>query len=509
MGLIELGAALPATLPLLVAVPFAGAILAFVVGGRWAVAVGIVTAMCTLVLAVALAGSASAEVVVHTVGGWGAPLGIDLRADGVSAGLVLTTAVVGAAVSVYAIHHPASRVRSGSTPASAWFWPLWLGAWASMNALLVAADAFTAYICLELVTVSAVGLVILDGGPRAFAAALRYLLAAFAGSLAYLAGVTVAYATTDVLEFGGIGEALPSSPVGAAAIGLMTVGLAVKAALFPLHFWLPDAHSRAPAPSSAILSGLVVTAGAYLLMRVWLDTIPAPLTASWAPVLGTIAVLALLWGTVRAVRAPGMKILLAYSTVAHVGLVLLAIPIGLAATTAGGQLGAGGSAAADALGGGTVLAISHALSKAALFLAAGTLVHAAGDEHDDRFERLAHVGRRVPIVLVAVILAGANLAGLPGTTGAAGKAQLHAAADASGAHAWGFVLDASTFLTLAYLAVVLWWITGGRHLSGSGPSGRADAARPVSLLLQVPALGLALAAIAAAWVVPGVVWSGR
>src|SRR5918996_5724991 len=173
----------------------------------------------------------------YSVGGWGAPLGIDLYADGLSVVMLLMTTVIGVFVSVYAVGYFADR--------PSYFWPLWLFLWGALNALFLSGDVFNLYVTLELITLAAVGLVTLAGHLTAVAAALRYLLAALLGSLLYLLGVALLYASSGVLDVAFLGRAMTAGTVSAAAAALMTVGLALKTALFPLHFWLPRAHAEA------------------------------------------------------------------------------------------------------------------------------------------------------------------------------------------------------------------------------------------------------------------------
>jgi multicomponent Na+:H+ antiporter subunit D len=470
--------------PLVILVPFAGAVAGFAAGARGSQAIGIVTSLLTAGAVGALAWAVAATGPgTHAIGGWEPPLGIALRADGLAVAFLSVTSAVGLAVGLYAMR------SFPATPPGVWagrvsFWPLWLGLWASMNALYLAGDTFNAYVCLELITLGGVALVMLSGAPRALAAGLRYLLAAFFGSLAYLTGIAIAYALAGALDMLLVAERLASDAAGVpvvAALGLMTAGVAVKAALFPLHFWLPDAHSRAPAAGSAILSGLVVTAGLYLLLRLWFTVAPAWVTGDWSLLLGLAGAAALIVGSYRAVRSSRLKLLLAHSTVAQVGLVVLAVPIGLGWHPSDPAAGV----ALEAQSGGVTLAVAHGLAKAALFLAAGALVHAAGT---DELRELRGVGRRMPLVVAAMVLAGASLTGLPWTGGYAGKHLLLHAAEVGGQWWWWLALWLSLPLTAAYVLLLLW-----RAVAAS-PAGRSRHSEPVPLTMQLAPLVLALAA---------------
>ncbi len=199
------------------------------------------------------------------LGGWQPGLGIALRADGLTALLLSMSALIGLAAGVYASAYftdAGQRAR---------FWPQWLLLVTALHALLLSADLFNLYVTLELLGLSAVTLSTLGGGADALRAALRYLTVGLLGSLSFLAGVTLVYAAYGTLYMFSLAGQLPAGPASWLALTLMSAGLLLKCALFPLHFWLPPAHASAPAPVSAALSALVVKAAFYLLMRLWLD----------------------------------------------------------------------------------------------------------------------------------------------------------------------------------------------------------------------------------------------
>jgi formate hydrogenlyase subunit 3/multisubunit Na+/H+ antiporter MnhD subunit len=204
-------------------------------------------------------------------------LGIDLYADGLSLLMLMVTALVGLGISVYS---------SGyfKRDKAVHFWPLWMFLWAALNALFLSGDIFNLYVTLELMGLAAVALVALAGGADALTSAMRYLLVSLLGSLAYLLGVALLYHGFGSVDIAILAQRVEPSPAARAAVGLMSVGLLLKTALFPLHFWLPPAHASAPAPVSALLSALVVKASFYILLRLWLEIFPLPHSAlgRWA-----------------------------------------------------------------------------------------------------------------------------------------------------------------------------------------------------------------------------------
>jgi len=290
-----------------------------------------------------------------------------------------------------------------------------------------------------------VPLVSLDGRPETIAAALRYLLFALLGSILYLLGAVLlygAYGTLDIIMLSG---RIRAEPVAWAAISLLTAGLLAKAALYPFHLWLPPAHAGAPAPASAILSGLVVKAPFFLVVRLWFDVMPRMPERAAAQVLGILGAAAIILGSVVALRQARLKLLIAYSTVAQIGYLFLIFPLAIRPET-------GHPWSTTAWTGGMLQAISHAFAKAAMFMAAGLIAEALGH---DRVVRLAGVGRALPITVFAFGLGGLSLIGLPPSGGFIAKAMLLTAAVSEGQWWWAVVVLAGGLLAGGYVFVVL------------------------------------------------------
>lgn len=422
-------------LPWLVLLPLAWATGAFLLGpGRGArLAIAGLAAQCALAffLAGALPGAGPLQ---HVAGGWGAPLGIDLAADGLAAIMLLLAQGVALLLALYARSYFA-----GGGAAARHFWPLAGFLIAGMNALILSADLFNLYVTLEIVGLAAVGLVAAGGGAQQLAAALRYLFATLLGSGAYLLGVALIYGaygtvSLDLLEV--LVDADAPRAVWLAA-ALMFAGLALKTALFPFHFWLPPAHGGAPAPVSALLSALVVKASFYLILRLWLGPFaPLASAAAWLPAL--LGSAAILWGSWQAIRAERLKLLVAWSTVAQLGYLFLVFPL-LA------PLG-------TALAAGVMQAVSHGLAKAAMFAAAGVVVHVTGR---DTVAGVAGVAQRLPLTLFAFALAGVTLMGLPPSGGFLAKWLLLDAALEQGAWALAAVIIVGGLLAAVYVFRVL------------------------------------------------------
>lgn len=368
----------------------------------------------------------------HSVGGWGAPLGIDLYMDGLSLLMLWLTGVVGSLVSGYALDY------FRSTPSNALgFWPLWLLLWSGLNALFLSADIFNFYVTLEMLTLAAVPLVSLAGGQIAFEAAMRYLLYALLGSLVYLLGVALIYAGTGTLATDQLQQILTDSPLNWLALTLISVGLITKMALFPLHIWLPTAHANAPAPVSALLSALVVKGSFYLLLRFWFDIMPQSLLLGPATLLGILGAAAIFYGSLQALQQTRLKLLIAYSTVAQLGYLMLIFPL------------AGSLAWAGVI----FHALSHGLAKAALFLAAGNILYCLGHDRLDDFTHPRQPG--LPLAFLTFAIASIGIMGLPPSGGFLAKWLLLQAALESGQWWWVIVILSGSLLAAAYVFRVL------------------------------------------------------
>ncbi|MFN3594400.1 MAG: complex I subunit 5 family protein [Thiobacillaceae bacterium] len=421
----------------LILLPLVWASLAFLAGPGRGGRLAIMALSAQFALALWLAGGLEESGArVHAVGGWGAPLGIDLMADGLSTVMLLLTQAVALPIAVYAQAYFAdAHHRHEAT----WFWPLAGFLMAAMNALFLSADLFNLYVTLELLGLAAVGLVAVAGGAAQIAAAMRYLLVSLVASGAYLMGVALIYGTYGTVSIATLTPLVAvHTPLAVwLAAGLMVAGLMAKTALFPFHFWLPPAHGGAPAPVSALLSALVVKASFYLILRLALGPF-APLAEMAAWLAGGLGAAAILWGSWQALRTRHIKRLVAWSTVAQLGYLFLIFPL---LATDGLALQAG-----------VMQAVAHGLAKAAMFAAAGVLLLATGR---DTLDGLAGVAGRLPLTLFAFGLAGVTIMGLPPSGGFLAKWLLIDAALLSGQWGWVALIIVGGLLAAGYVFRVL------------------------------------------------------
>ena len=426
---------------LLIVLPLTGALLTFLVckHAHW-IGAGVALAVNGVLAILITDLIASQQSHRYALGDWGAPLGIELYLDGLSAVMLMMSALTGLGVSLYAFAY--FRLQPGGNDQSTAFWPLWLFLWTGLNALFLSADIFNLYVTLELIGLAAVALTALAGSQAALTSAMRYLLISLLGSLCYLLGVALLYHTYATVDLALLAGRINAQPATQAALALMTVGLLLKSALFPLHFWLPPAHGSAAAPVSALLSALVVKASFYLLLRLWLELFHS-IHSLMPDLLGWLGAAAILWGSLQALRQIRLKLLIAYSTVAQLGYFFLVFPL------AGGQ---SDEMLGSAWQGGLYMLFAHALAKSAMFLAAGNIQLFGGH---DRILLLDRIAQRLPLTLAAFSLAGVSIMGLPPSGGFIGKWLLLEAAIAQERWGYAMVILLGGLLAAAYVFKVI------------------------------------------------------
>ncbi len=422
----------------------------------------------------------------YHVGGWQAPLGISLNADGPALLMLLMTGITGLGITLYARGYFSFRIAGPKKPGrherqERFFWPLWLILWAALNGLFLSGDIFNLYVTLELVTVSAAALSALSGKPASQIAAFRYLLVSLLGSLSYLLGVVFIYKTYGVLDLAMLRSLSAPGNGMSAALALMSVGLLLKTALFPMHFWLPPAHANALAPVSSILSSLVIKGSFYLIFRLWFDIFHTVLPPSAFTLLGILGTGAILWGALQAIRQQRLKLLVAYSTVSQIGYLFIAFPLAHLETSLHVWAAV------------IFMALSHSFAKSAMFMAAGTIYLHVGH---DRIKDLTGIRTLLPVTVFAYSIAGVSLMGLPPSGGFIAKWLLLTSSLASSQWWWGVVIMVGSLLASVYIFRVVsrfFVVPEGQKIRKS---------RHHSPLLEWPALTLAVMALLLGLIAP-------
>lgn len=463
---------------LAVALPLAACLLA-VLAGRFAAGLILVTGPLLLIQAGLLIMQLNAFGPLNSpLGGWTPPLGIALGADGFSGTFIAAAALIMTVTGLYARRPFATN--TGESARSFTFWPLFFAMWTALNVIFLGRDLFSIYVALELLTLAAIGMVAYGGT----APALRYMTFALMGSLAYLTGVALLYASAGTMDIDLLATLVEPQRATMLAGGLMTAGLLAKTALFPLHAWLPPAHGNAPATASALLSALVIKASFFVTVRIWFSVMPEAQSQWLIQTLGALGAAAVLIGSLLAIRQERLKLVIAYSTVAQIGYLFFIFPL------------SDGSAfalpwAAGAWSGGMFHAVAHAFAKAALFLAAGIVIEAVGH---DRIRDLTGLARALPVTFTAFGIAAVSIMGLPPSGGFMAKYLLLTSALEGGQVIYALVMIVGGLLAAVYMFRPL-----SRAFTGTGmPQIKAVATGrqllPLSLALVSLVLGLASSA---------------
>lgn len=290
----------------------------------------------------------------------------------------------------------------------------------AMLGVVLAADLVTLFLFFEALGLVAFLLVVHTGTPESYRAGIQYFWMTVLGGVALLAGVMLVYAIGGGTLLPGM---LPAAEHRGAAAALLVLGFGVKAGMVPVHFWLPNAHPVAPSPASALLSGVMIKAGAYGIFRS-LSAVFAPTPgtdyadAAWAfsaqfgLVVTWIGIVTMAVGVVLALGQSNAKRMLAYHSISQMGFILAGLGAGAF------LLGEGAMGTA----GGLMHAVNHALFKASLFLGVGAVAFRAGSL--DMYA-LGGLWRRMPLTFALMLVAAAGITGLPLFNGFVSKSMIH------------------------------------------------------------------------------------
>ncbi len=417
-------------LPMFVVVPL---VVAFVlpVFGRGLKPVATWLANLVTIFLVVLAVSSVGTSGVYEVGGWSIPLGINLVLDGLSSLLLLAISVVSAAAMLFSVRYMEQYTAKPK------YLSLFLLMVAGMNGVVLSGDIFNLYVFLEIASIASYALVGFGCEHEELEASFKYMVLGSIASAFILFGVALVYANTGSLNMAYIASAIAQSGMNVGlgfALSLFIAGFGLKAALVPFHAWLPDAHPSAPAPISAMLSGVLIKAlGVYALARLIFNVLGVSVPVGW--VLITLGVLSMVIGVFLAVGQWDFKRLLAYHSISQMGYVILGIGIGALILAQGGNP----LWASLAILGGLFHLVNHAVFKSLLFLTSGSLEMATGTR---QLKQMGGLVDRMPYTRLSCTVASAAIAGVPPFNGFWSKLILVIAA----VQARFFVLAAVTVL---------------------------------------------------------------
>lgn len=425
-----------ALIPAFVVVPLAGAFVNALLGKRLSGLPDLLGSLVTLVLLglslLALQSVGSDSMLVYPVGGWSPPIGIAMVLDGLTVFMLVTVNLVAFAVSVYARDYM-ERYTSKRL-----FYSLLLLMVAGMNGVIVAGDLFNLYVFLEIAAVASYALVAFGTERHELEAAFKYAVMGTVGSLFILLGIVLLYGLSSTLNMADMNLALRGhrdDDLILMVSALFLMGFGLKAALIPFHAWLPDAHPSAPAPISAMLSGVLIKSlGIYALFRIFYNVLGmTPMVSSILMFMGTLSMVV---GVLLAIGQQDLKRLLAYSSISQVGYVVLGIGLG----TPLGILG------------GLFHLFNHSVFKALLFLNSGALEYATGNRD---LQLMGGVAKKMPVTGATNFVAALSIAGIPPFSGFWSKLLIIMAAVQAGHSGYALWAVIVSVLTLALFARVL------------------------------------------------------
>ena len=371
----------------------------------------------------------------YDIGAWATPAGIAYRIDMAGALMILIIATVGALVMPYAwrsIEHEIHKKQAGL------FYTCYLLCLTGLLGIVVTGDAFNLFVFLEISSLSSYVLISLGSSRRALTAAYQYLVMGTIGATFILIGIGFLYMMTGTLNMLDISQRLPAvadTRTIRVAFAFVTVGVSIKLALFPLHLWLPNAYTFAPSVVSAFFAATATKVGVYILLRFFFTVFGIQFSFA-AMHVGTIllplAVAAILIASLVAVFQTNVKRMLAYSSLAQIGYIILGISLG---TTAG-------------VSAAMIHLFNHAIIKGALFMAMGCIFLRLGSVELRDMQGLA---RQMPWTMAAFVAGGLSLIGLPLTAGFISKWYLVSAALTDGYWPLAVLMLVSSLLALIYI----------------------------------------------------------
>jgi proton-translocating NADH-quinone oxidoreductase chain N len=444
---------------------------------------GVARWLSVLALAAAWVPFVQAALDLNRGGAVNATLGtITLRLDGVS--LLLAAVALGLAslAALFSVRDIAGEVGEEK------YYALLLASVGIMVGLGCAQDLFNLWLWFEGLAISTYLLVAFyRDQPASLESGVKYLVQSAAGSTLVLLGIALVLMQTGTLSLPAIGAVAGAqhAPALLAAIALLIIGFGVKAALVPLHTWLPDAHSQAPSGISALLSGVVIAAGLVAMLRGVLPLVTREgLSADAGLLFMALGALNMIWGNLMALRQTRVKRLLAYSSLAHIGYMLFGFGVALFAQQAAGAEG------------GFFHLVNHGLMKGLAFLAAGALVYAlqaAPGQHSPlAVSDLAGAAQKYPVVALSLSVAVLGLGGLPPLAGFMSKWQIFVAGFATHDVAVSLLVGfaaLNSVLSLAYYAPLV------NNLYRRQPSEAVQRGRPIPLGMLAPLMVLGLAVL--------------
>ncbi len=364
---------------------------------------------------------------VYKVGGWTPPIGISMVLDGLSSFMLVTVNLTAFLITLFSISYMKKYTAKWK------FYTLFMLMLGGMNGVIITGDMFNLFVFLEIAAIASYALVAFGIEHEELEASFKYMVMGGVASLFILLGIALLYSLTSTLNMADMGRVLtaqgPSKLVLFVSV-LFLVGFGLKAAIMPFHAWLPDAHPSAPAPISAMLSGLLIKVlGIYALMRIFFNVLGAqPAILDILLVLGTISMVA---GALLAIGQEDIKRMLAYSSISQIGYIVLAMGIWTPLAILGALFHL----------------FNHAIFKSLLFLNSGAIEYSTGTRD---LREMGGLNARMPLTGTTSLIGSMSISGIPPLSGFWSKLIIIFAAIQSGHFVLALIAILVSVITLAY-----------------------------------------------------------
>ncbi|GLQ36264.1 cation:proton antiporter [Amylibacter marinus] len=417
--------------------------------------------------------------IAYTLGGWEPPLGIEYRIDAANAFVLMLISLIGTITLPYALISVADEIKRRDHTL---FYACWMLCFTGLLGMVATADAFNVFVFLEISSLSTYVLVAMgaDRDRRALTAAYDYLIMGTIGATFFVIGLGMIYMATGTLNMADIADRLADQGANRtvrSGFAFVIVGMGLKIAMFPLHLWLPKAYVFAPSAVTVFLAATATKAAIYVMLRFTFSVYRPEFTYATNTlemIFLPLAVIAMFSASFVAAFQTNFKRMLAYSSVAQIGYILLGVAI----------LNETGLTA------GIVHLFNHGITKALMFMGVGAFVLRAGGSF---YAQIAGLGRQMPLTGAALVIGGLSLIGVPGTAGFISKWYLvQAAFERAPDNPMYLAIAVSVVLSSLLAVVYVWRAFEAMYLMAPATDIRAKEA---PLLMLVPMWVLAIACI--------------
>jgi len=364
----------------------------------------------------------------YRLGGWAPPWGIEYMLDHLSAFVLVIVSSISLIVAIYSKKSVEDNLPEKTVP----FYTLFLLLVTGLMGIVITGDVFNLFVFLEISSLSCYALIAIgeEGAPMA---TFNYIIIGTIGACFYLLGIGYLYIATGSLNMADLSNILPNlyhSKVILVAFAFFTVGLAIKAGLFPLHTWLPDAYCTAPSAVSALIAPLMTKVAAYVMIRLMFTVFQPHFSVEIVPVfaiLGWLAVMAIVWGGIKALAQTDLKRMLVYVVVAEVGYIVIGVSVA-------NRMG---------LTGAILHIMNDAVMMACLFLVVGAILYKTGTRE---IHQLRHLNKKMPFTMAAFTITALSMCGIPPACGFFSKWYLILGTIEAGQWVWAAALLCSSLI---------------------------------------------------------------